>query len=910
MPVEGARPSYAREVEALFAELSSQREGLTAAEAGARLAHYGPNQLAEKAAGGLWPLIGAQLANPLIFMLLAAAILSGVTGHLIDAAVILVVVVLNTLIGVVQERRAERALDALRALSAPRAVVLRDGDPRVIPASDVVPGDILVLESGLRVAADARVLEGNELAVDESALTGESLPVAKSPETLPPRLPLAEQRNMVWMSTAVTAGKGRALVTCTGMRTVMGEIAAEVNATERAETPLQRRMGRLAGLLGYAALGLAALIFGLGLLRGFGRVDMLLYAVAAAVSAIPEGLPAVISVVLALGVQRMAAHQAILRRLPAVETLGSTTVICSDKTGTITRNEMTVVRLYAGGRTYTVEGEGFAPEGAIRDGAAALPPEEVARRIALHTLLMLGAVANDALLERDGAGWRIDGDPTEGALLTAARKGGVDPEAWQQRLPRLDEIPFSSKFKYMATLNHDAAADRTILLVKGAPEQVLVFCTHELIDGEEALLTAARREQILAMNRQFADGALRVLAAGFRALPKMQDQADRIAAEHRLTFVGLWGMLDPPRPEAVRAIAAAQGAGIRVIMITGDNAQTAAAIARQVGVAAHGEETIAGPELEEMPDDELRRRVGHVGVFARVAPSHKLRIVSALQRNGQIVAMTGDGVNDAPALKAANIGVAMGVTGTEVAKEAADMVLADDNFATIVRAVEEGRIIFHNLRKVVFYLITTNLGEILTLTVALIIGLPLPLTAVMILWVNLVTDGLCTMPLGMEPGHADVLQVPPRAPTAGVVDGPLFRQMLGYAALVAAGTLGLFWWANPDRDPARLSYAQTMAFTTLVAFQWFHAVNARSRRWSLFAIGLFSNPWLLAGVGAAALLQVLVVQWGPLELLFRTVPLSWRDWGSILLVSASIFAVDELRKLILRARSAPTPGAR
>ncbi|MHB9110440.1 MAG: cation-translocating P-type ATPase [Armatimonadota bacterium] len=893
-------PWHALPLDELLRRLDARPSGLTAAEARGRLESAGTNELHSAPQAHPLLLFLAQFRSPLIFMLLGASAVSAATGHYVDAGVILAVVILNAFVGVIQEWRAERALEALRQLGAPRALVLRDGRPEVIPALEVVPGDVLVLESGERVSADARVLESIELTVDESALTGESTTVVKAPDDLPSRLPLAERTNMVWMSSPVVAGKGYAVVVETGMRTIMGEIAAEVRSAERAETPLQRRLASLATLLGFGALGLSAVIFFLGLLRGYRIVEMLLFAVAAAVSAIPEGLPAVISVVLALGVQRMARRNAILRRLPAVETLGSTTIICSDKTGTITRNEMTVTRLHAGGVMYEVTGEGFVPEGEIRENGQPVPADRLRQNAALRALLVAGCVANDARLEYEQERWRIHGDPTEAALLVAARKAGIEPEVEREELSRLDEVPFSSRAKYMATLNRAGEDGEPTLFVKGAPEQILAFSSRILRDGREMPLTEEERQRLLEINTELAGRALRVLAAAYRVLPREQQQADRALAEHDLVFLGLWGMIDPPRPEAIRAIADAQGAGIRIIMITGDNAITASAIARQVGIAVHGEETISGPELEEMKDEELQQRVRHAGVFARVAPSHKLRIVGALRANGETTAMTGDGVNDAPALKSADIGVAMGITGTEVAKEAADMVLADDNFATIVRAVEEGRVIFNNLRKVIFFLVTTNLGEIITLTTTLVVGLPLPLTAVMILWVNLVTDGFCTTPLGVEPGHRDVLRQPPRSRDAGVIDLALLRQMLVFAVLMAAGTLGLFW--QDLRAGETFAHAQTVAFTTLVAFQWFHAFNARSRRNSLFSIGIFTNSWLLAGIAAAVLLQVLVIYVRPIQVLFRTAPLTLADWGWILLVSSSIFILDELRKLVINRR--------
>ncbi len=882
-------PWHALPTDEVLHRLDAHPDGLTSAEALRRLAEGGPNELRTMAEPGVARLVFKQLRSPLIYLLFFAAMISAVTGHPVDAGVILIVVAVNALIGVVQERRAERALDALRQLTAPRALVLRDGVTVAVAARDVASGDVLVLEAGDRVAADARLLESIELRVDESALTGESNPVVKMPGLHPARRALADRVNMVWMSTHVVSGRGRAVVTGTGMRTVLGEIAGEVRAVPRADTPLQQRMRQLAGLLGTAALVLSAVIFLLGLLRGYDVYTMLLFAVATAVSAIPEGLPTVISVVLALGALRMAARHAVLRRLPAVETLGSTTVICTDKTGTITRNEMTVTRLWVDGAVLTVSGEGYAPEGEIRP-VEAMPP---AAYPDLDALLILGCLVNNAVLEVTTRGWEVQGDPLEGALLVAARKAGLSPETLQYDNRRLDEIPFSSATQYMATLHHPAGLPQTVLYVKGAPERILASSRFVLEQGRRVLLTDERRRQLLAVQEAFAAQGLRVLAGAYRELPYDQREAEHAEAEQKLTFVGLWGMLDPPRQDAIHAIHTAQQAGIRVVMITGDHLLTAISIARQAGILHPDEDSISGEELDELSDIELRLRVRRLAVFARVSPSHKLRVVNALRDNGEIVAMTGDGVNDAPALKSADIGIAMGVTGTEVAKEAADMVLLDDNFGTIVNAVEEGRVIFGNLRKVVFFLITTNLGEIITLTVALLIGLPLPVTAVMILWVNLVTDGLCTAPLGMEPGLADVLQRPPRRPHAGIIDPPMLRRMLVLAPLMAAGTLGLFAYALRVTD---FVHAQSIAFTTLVAFQWFHALNTRSQNMSIFRLPLLSNPWLFGGILLAVLLQVLVVEWGPARLIFRTDPLTLVEWILIILVSSSILIVDELFK--------------
>jgi P-type Ca2+ transporter type 2C len=866
--------------------LDSSADGLTGEEATRRLQETGPNALDAEEEFGPLRLLVRQVQNPLIYLLAGAAVLSLLVGHGVDTAVIGGVIVLNSLLGFFQEWRAEGALAALREMAAPHARVLRDGRPTEIEAAQVAPGDVLLLETGDRVAADARLLSGDDLHLDESALTGESEPVGKRPERVDEGTPMADRRNMLWMSTSVTGGRGRAVVVATGMRTEMGRIAGQVRSTQREETPLQKRMHKLGLALGIGGITLAALVFGLGLLRGYAVFEMLMFAVAAAVSAIPEGLPAVISVTLALGVRRMAQRNAIIRRMTAVETLGSTTVICSDKTGTITKNQMTVRRLWAGGQTFEVSGEGYRPEGELRGAegdAVEKPPEPLER------LLRIGVLCNNAGLKEQDGQWRVEGNPSEGALLVAARKAGVRADGI-----RLAEVPFSSSAKYMATLHPaEDGAGRTAC-VKGAPERILEFCSHVLADGGRVALDAERRREIAEVNKQLASEALRVMAGAYRDMPAGTDRLERGDVEAGLTLAGLWGMLDPPREESTQAVSEAKGAGIRPVMITGDHAVTALAIARQVGIAGDGR-ALSGRDIEEMEKPALARAALEAGVFARVTPAHKLKITEALKEQGHVVAMTGDGVNDAPALKGADIGVAMGRAGTEVAKEAADMILTDDNFATIVHAVEEGRVIYSNLRRVVFFLLSTNLGEILTLLAALVIGIDLPLTAVMILWVNLVTDGACTVPLGVEPGHADVLRQPPRDPKEFIINRPLLLRMAILTPIMAAGTLGLFWY---ELRVNGLDYARTVGFTTMAAFQWFQAFNARSHNQSIFSIGLCTNRWVLWGVGTAVLLQLGAVHMPAGQLLFGTVGLAWIDWLWILLVSSTIWIADELRKLL------------
>ncbi len=874
--------------EEVLARLHSNAEGLRSADAAARLEREGANALEADEGDSPLHLLLHQVNNPLIYLLIAAAAVSLLTGHMTDAAVIAGVVVLNTVLGFVQEWRAEGALAALRRMSAPKAHVVRDGHTREIDASEIVPGDILALESGARVPADAYLLRSDELKVDESALTGESEPVSKRPGQSAHDAPVADRFNMVWMSTAVTAGRGRAIAVATGMQTEMGTIAGQMRGIDRGKTPLQQRLDTLGMWIGAGSVALAGVVFVLGMLRGYGWLEMLLFAVAVAVSAIPEGLPAVINVTLALGVRRMADRHAIVRRLPAVETLGSTTVICSDKTGTITRNQMTVVRLHAAGHGCVVTGEGYAPDGDIRteDGAPLDPlPDPVA------LVLRLGALSNNANLVNEDGAWRVEGNPSEGALLVAAAKAGLVRRDLDKTFVRRAELPFSSDAKYMATL-HDNGDGGRVLYVKGAPERILSFCSHYLTGDGPAPLDDDARARIDATAQQFAGDALRVMAGACKEFHG--DGIDRAEAETGLTFVGLWGIIDPPRDESAAAVAAARDAGIKTVMITGDHATTAMAIARRVGISDKTE-AISGSEVDGLEGPALAARVLEVRTLARVSPSHKLRVMHALKEHGEVVAMTGDGVNDAPALKGADIGVAMGITGTEVAKEAADMVLTDDNFATIVHAVEEGRVIYSNLQRVIFFLLATNLGEILTLTGALIVGLELPLTAAMILWVNLVTDGACTIPLGVEPRHANVLKHPPRQPGASILDRGALARMTVLTLVMAVGTLGLFWY---EIRTGTIAHAQTIAFTTLAAFQWWQALNARSRSESIFRVGLLGNRWLLAGLAAAVVLQIGVVHTALGQQLFGTVSLTAFDWLLIVLVSSSIWVVDETRKLL------------
>lgn len=881
---------FSLDVESVLETLAASAEGLAQAEAQKRLAAYGPNQLKAHEGTSVLKLLFRQINNPLIYLLFAAAAVSLISHHTVDAVVILGVIALNTLLGFIQEWRSAGAMAALKKMISPHARVRRDGQVITIDAAQVVPGDVLMLETGDRVAADARLIKSEDLHSNESALTGEAEPTLKTVETVGENAALGDRSNMVWMSTSITAGRGQAIVTATGMHTEMGSIASQVSEIEDEQTPLQKRIHSLGIVFGIGGVVLAGIVVALGLARGYETVEMLLFGVAVAVSAIPEGLPAVITVTLALGVRRMAEHNALIRHLPTVETLGSTTVICTDKTGTLTENQMTVRKIWAGGQVFHVSGDGYQPQGQLfTEDKQPLNdlPEPLGR------LLQIGALANNAhLAQKDGV-WKLEGNPSDGALLAAAFKSNLDPDRLRKETQRLAEIPFSSDRKYMAVLLAESDAKSTVL-VKGAPDRLLTRCSQVIVDNQTVPLNDELRTEIQRTIDTFSAQALRVIAGGFRFVDPQRKQMEESDAEHDLTLAGLWGIIDPPRSQSAPAVDAAKKAGIRTVLITGDYAATALAIGKQVGISGDG--TVLGAhEIETLNENDLAEATLRSGVFARVSPAHKLRILKSLKKKGHIVAMTGDGVNDAPALKGADIGISMGQTGTEVAKEASDMILTDDNFATIVRAVEEGRVIFSNLRRVIFFLLGTNLGEILTLGSALLIGLDLPLTAVMILWINLVTDGVSTVPLGVEPRHKDVLNSPPRDPKERIIHRPMIIRMVLLTPVMAAGTLLLFWY---EIQSGTLEHARTVAFTTLAVFQWFQSMNARSQYLSVFAIGLFSNRWLLAGLSAAILLQIAAVHTPVGHWMFKTVPLTGFDWLLIVLVSSSIWIFDELFKLL------------
>ena len=857
--------------------------GLDGADAAARLLAHGPNRLRQKPPRPAWRRFLDQFANLLILVLLGAAALAGALGEVKDAAVIGVVVLLNATLGYIQENRAERALAALHDMLAPTARVRRNGEVEVVDAATLVTGDLLLLEAGERVTADARVLDAHSAEVAEATLTGESAPVAKTPAAVAADAPLAEHQGMIFMNTVVTRGRLEAVVTATGMDTEMGRLANLLGDTSEPATPLQAQLDTLGKRLALIAGVVVALMFGAGLARGDDLMDTALTAIALAVAAIPEGLPAVVTVTLALGMHRMAGRNAIVKKLASVETLGCTTVICSDKTGTLTLNQMTARALIFGGRQYAVSGEGYSGDGKISAPDGSALPE-------LSAVLRPAALCADARIV-DG---QLIGDPTEGALLALAVRGGVDPGPLMAAFPRIAEIPFDSDNKFMATFHREGEQVR--MWVKGAPDVLLARATRVQADTGEAPLDATARDALRAANETLAGQALRVLALAGRRIPAadFDPTGDLQVWTHDLTLTALVGIIDPPRPEAREAIRICRAAGVQVKMITGDHRATAAAIAAELGLVGRAHE---GRELDGLSPVELQRLVEGAAVFARVTPEHKTRIVEALQAGGHVVAMTGDGVNDAPALKAADIGVAMAITGTEVSREAATMVLADDNFATIVRAIEEGRTIYDNIVKFVRFQLSTNIGAILTVLGAPFLGFATPFTAIQILWVNIIMDGPPAMTLGVEPARPGIMQQPPRAAGAAILSWERLWRIGLYGLTMAAGTLGIYAWGLARGGPL---LAGTLAFTTFVLFQFFNIFNARVEHGSAFNAQFFSNGKLWAALLAVVGLQVLVVHWGPAQALFDTVDLQPGEWGMAALVASSTLLLDEARKLILR----------
>ncbi len=906
------------------------QSGLSEQEAVRRLATYGPNQLAESPRRSFLQLVLDQLNNFVVILLVLAAIISSVVAYIehepfIEPAAILAIVILNAIMGVVQENRAEQALAALKKLAAPEAQVLREGHHVAVAASRLVPGDIIFLEAGNFVPADLRLLEAVNLNIEEAALTGELVPVKKSASAvLNSNASLGDRKNTAFMGTVVSYGRGRGVVVSTGMHTQLGMIARMLQSVENEQTPLQRRLDQLGKTLGWGALVICGLVFLAGILQGGDVVRMFMVAVSLAIAAVPEGLPAIVTISLALGMREMIQRHALIRRLSSVETLGSATVICSDKTGTLTQNVMTVTRLWVDGQSFQISGNGYTPEGDFSlDG----------KRVVLKdypgalTALWVGALNNDASLEQvngdQSSGFRIVGDPTEGSILVAAAKAGALPSQLNQAYPRVQEIPFDSDRKRMVTIHDIQDPDDAdispfddnsnctdhAVIVKGAPDMVLNLCTaYQSIDDQPRALDEAARQRISQANDAMTHEALRVLGVAYRVISALPEEANAAELEHDLVFVGLIGMIDPARVEVKPALEKAIGAGIRTIMITGDYPNTARAIAESIHLLRPGHQVLTGGQLDEMDDNTLQHEVTRTDVFARVSPEHKMRIVDALKANGEIVAMTGDGVNDAPAIKRADIGVSMGITGTDVAKETADMVLTDDNYASIVSAVEQGRIIYSNIRKFVYYLISCNLAEILIIFLPTALGRLLfpraiagvfsPLDPIQLLWLNLITDGAPALALGTEKGDPDIMQEPPRPPKEPIINRKMWLGVGVQTVAITTVTLAAYGIGLANNPAA----AGTMAFLTLALSELLRAYTARSERYPIFRIGIFSNRWMNLAVLFSLVLLLVVVYLPFLNPVFDTVPLTWAEWEIMLPLLLVPSVAAEVNKAIVRAK--------
>jgi Ca2+-transporting ATPase len=884
--------------------------GLSSAEVGRRQAQFGPNELTEKSRPGFWRLLLDQLRNFIVILLIVAAFISFILGEYVDAIAILAIVILNAVLGVVQESRAEQALAALKKLAAPDANALRDGRRLTIPASQLVPGDLIFLETGDFVPADVRLLETANLRVDESALTGESVPVQKSAALqLQSDVPLGDRKNTAFMGTTITYGRGQGVVVATGMRTQLGMIAAMLETVEEKSTPLQRRLDQFGRLLGYGALAVCGLVFAIGVVRAVSAVglaqvfqseggltqlvNLFMIAVSLAIAAVPEGLPAVVTISLALGMREMVRRHALIRRLSSVETLGSATVICSDKTGTLTQNEMTLTRMWVDGHSFEITGSGYTANGDFKlDGQAV----DLSQYLGALTALWVGVLNNDAQLEtvdadRGQASYRIIGDPTEGSILVAAAKAGIAVPEINKTFPRQDEIPFDATRKRMVTV-HDLrqARDEDIspihnnqfqnweaVVVKGAPDLVLNLCSQiQTIDDLTRPLDETARRQVLAANDEMTRDALRVLGLAYRLVPDVPAGPKPEDVEKDLVFAGLVGMIDPPRIEATPALQSARQAGIRTIMITGDYPNTAQAVARAIGLLQPGHQVLTGSQLNQLSDGSLRQEVAVTDVFARVSPEHKMRIVDALRERGEVVAMTGDGVNDAPAIKRADIGVAMGITGTDVAKQTADMVLTDDNYASIVSAIEQGRIIYSNIRKFVYYLVSCNIAEILIIFLATLVGWGSPLTAIQILMLNLVTDGAPALALATEKGDPHIMRQRPRPPDEPIINRFMRVGIAVQAVAITAVVLAAY--AIGRSSSQHLEFAETMAFATLTLSELLRAFTARSEYFPLLKVGIFSNHWMNYAALSSLVIVLASIYVPFLNIVFQTNPLGLEQW--------------------------------
>ncbi|NLJ99656.1 MAG: calcium-translocating P-type ATPase, SERCA-type [Clostridia bacterium] len=882
---------------------SDSDKGLTEEEAQKRLTRYGLNILRNEKKISPVKIFLHQFRDAMVLILIGATLISGMLGEYADALTILTIVVINAVLGLVQEYRAEKSIEALRRIVSQEANVIRDGLEKTIPAGELVPGDIVVLKAGDKVPADIRLLKTRNLQVEESALTGESVPVSKDARIVCCReVGSLDQKNFAFMGTLITRGRGRGIVANTGMRTEVGRIAGLIQEAGEMETPLQKRLDGVGKRLVLFCLVICAIVTLIGIARGIPAYKMFLAGVSLAVAAIPEGLPAIVTVALAIGVQKMLRRKALVRKLPAVETLGCTTVICSDKTGTLTKNEMTVRNIWVDQSIIEISGEGYSPRGDFLMGGE---KTSLKKSHGLKTLLKIAALCNNARLVRDGvdiegmfrkANWSTKGDPTKGALLVAAAKGGIWRERIEEEEQRIEEIPFDSDRKRMSVIYRNRIGE--FLYTKGAPDVVLERCKYILSNGSISEITKEKREKILNQNLELADRAMRVLALAYREVSSESSRYDE-DLEKDLVFVGLAAMIDPPRPEVTEAIKKCYKAGIRTVMITGDHPSTAAAVAKEIGLTRYGSRVVTGKELGKMSEKRFSQIVEEISVYARVSPKDKLRIIRTLKGKGHIVAMTGDGVNDAPAVKEANIGIAMGIAGTDVTKEASSMILLDDNFSTIISATEEGRVIYDNIRKFIRYMLACNIGEVMVVLLAMIIGLPLPLIPIQILFVNLVTDGLPAMALGLEKGEPDVMERPPRRPDESIFSGGLARKIISKGVFIGLGTLSVFI-LGLILGEGELDTARTMAFCTLVFFQLFYVFECKSSRGAPLITGLFSNPYLIVAVLSSIIAQLAVVYMPFFQTIFKTVPLNSFHWTVVLAVTGAATILNMLYQLTLR----------
>jgi len=880
---------------------SDLNNGLLPDEAAERLAESGPNELKRKEGPSLLSMFLNQLKDFLVLILVGASIVSILVGEVTDSLVIIGIVLINAVLGVFQEFRANKALEALKQMTSPNAKVIRQGEVITIPASELVPGDLVILETGDYVPADLRITQSVNLKIEEAALTGESIAVEKDPDIIfKEEVSLGDRLNSAFMGTHVTYGRGKGLVTATGMNTIIGQIAEMIQEAKDEDTPLQKKLAELGKYLGIACLAICAIVFGLGVLHGKPLAAMFMTAISLAVAAIPEGLPAVVTIVLALGMQRMVRHNSIVKKLHAVETLGSTTVICSDKTGTLTQNQMTAIKIYTGSLLYMLSGEGYCPQGQCTVNGCKV---DVDKDISLKTALHISSLCNDSRLKSERSGqeesWNILGDPTEGALIVAAAKFGYTKEVLDSKYPRMQEIPFDSKRKLMTTF-HQAPNNKFCAYTKGAPDVLIGLCNRvQRKNGTIDYLTEADILDIMNFNNEMAAQALRVLALAYKPVEKIPEHPEPEEIEKDLIFSGLVGMIDRPRAEAIEAIRMCKSAGIKVVMITGDHKDTAAAIARELNIIKPGEPVITGAQLNQMSEDELREAVKKTFVFARVSPEHKVRIVQAIKENGEIAAMTGDGINDAPALKKADIGVAMGITGTDVTKETADMVVTDDNFASIVAAVEEGRVIYSNIRKFVFFLLSCNMAEILIIFISTLFGWPIPLLPIHLLWINLVTDALPALALGMEKKEPNIMDVPPRSPHEPIIDKTMRSMIIVQSLVLTFAVLGSFYFAYIRYD--NLDLARTYAFATLIIAELLRAYSTRSEKYTLRQIGLFSNHHMNFATLISLGLLLLVIVAPSLKAVFKIETLHIIDWDLILVFSLLPLLSGEFGK-VFKAR--------